>query len=425
YSLNRNISFLYYSGYAFFLGLMFFLIAFTFREPSRFAYFFEEYLDFVLHSIGTFFYLVFLRKFLDSKKVYPGIHKLLVVEQLSIIVSFTFYSWAYFFTDNFHLQFKIEVLTKFFWMAITIMFIILAIRKRNTLLDYLAIGHAILIFFASISFYFILFNPPFRNHLPEVFGSALFYFETGVCIELVFFLAALASKNKRDVIDRTKESERLKIKSERQEMEQQLAVFSAKQEERNRISADMHDELGSGLTAIRLMSEIVKQKMKPATLPEIDRISNSANELINKSNALIWTMKSDNDTLESLVAYIRTYTLEFFESTSIHCTVKMPNTIRAIELNGEKRRNIFLTVKETLNNTLKHSKAQTMQMVFEVSEELTIRITDDGVGIDFENLRQFGSGLKNMKQRIEGIGGRYSIQNNDNGGVTTLIELAI
>ena len=95
--------------------------------------------------------------------------------------------------------------------------------------------------------------------------------------------------------------------------------MAAQQDERNRISADMHDELGSGVTAIRLMSEIVKSKMKQTSLPEIEKISNSANDLLGKMNTIIWTMKSSNDTLESLVAYIRAHAIEFFDSTPIDC----------------------------------------------------------------------------------------------------------
>ena len=68
--------------------------------------------------------------------------------------------------------------------------------------------------------------------------------------------------------------------------------MAAKQEESDRISADMHDELGSGMTAIRLMSEIMKSKMKERSYPELEKISNSANDLLGKMNTIIWTMKS-------------------------------------------------------------------------------------------------------------------------------------
>jgi signal transduction histidine kinase len=268
-------------------------------------------------------------------------------------------------------------------------------------------------------------TPAFKKSLPEVLNNSLIYYELGLTIELVFFLAALAFKNKNDIVERTKERERLKLKNERQEFEKQVAVFSAKQEERNRISADMHDELGSGVTAIRLMSEIVKTKMREHTLPEINRISNSANDLINKMNTLIWTMKSENDSLESLIMYIRTYALEFFENTSIQCLLDIPAALMDIELSGEKRRNIFLSVKESLTNVLKHSKGDTVLISFLVGKKLIITISDNGVGIDMDKLRQFGNGLKNIKKRIEGIDGVYRIEKNEGAGTKSSFEIEI
>jgi len=224
-------------------------------------------------------------------------------------------------------------------------------------------------------------------------------------------------------VERTRESERLKLENERKEMEKQMAVLAAQQQERDRISADMHDELGSGVTAIRLMSEIVKSKMKEATLPEVEKISNSANDLITKMNTIIWTMTSSNDTIESLVAYLRTYAFEFFDNTNIECKFNLPSTIPRIELSGERRRNIFLAVKEALNNVLKHSKASRVQIDVAVTDRLIISIADNGLGIDFQNIRRFGNGLKNMQNRLENINGRFQIKNDS--GTIAVFEIAL
>jgi signal transduction histidine kinase len=249
------------------------------------------------------------------------------------------------------------------------------------------------------------------------------YYEVGLVLELMYFLAGLAYKNRKDIIERTKERERLRMENERKEMEMQMAILEAQQEERNRISADMHDELGSGVTAIRLMSEIVRTKMKGDTLPEIDKISNSANDLITKMNTIIWTMSSSNDSVENLITYIRTYALEFFESTNIDCEFNIPASVPHIQLSGEKRRNIFLAVKESLNNILKHAKAKKVFINVSVDDKLTISIQDDGVGIDFDTIRRFGNGLKNMKSRLERINGQFTIINN--GGALTQFKMSL
>ncbi|MES1219364.1 MAG: ATP-binding protein, partial [Bacteroidota bacterium] len=90
---------------------------------------------------------------------------------------------------------------------------------------------------------------------------------------------------------------------------------------------------------------------------------------------------------------------------------------------GDKRRNIFLCVKETLNNALKHSKASEITIDMQFDEKLKIRIADNGVGIDMSKLRQFGNGVQNMKRRMLSIGGDIKIEND--GGTVTTLELSL
>jgi signal transduction histidine kinase len=256
-----------------------------------------------------------------------------------------------------------------------------------------------------------------------VFSSSLFYYELGLFLELLFFLAGLSYKNRKQIIEQTREREQLKMENERKEFEKQLAVVTAQQEERNRISADMHDELGSGMTHIRLMSELAKSKMKQNIPPEIEKISQSADDVLNKMNAIIWSMNSKNDSLGNLVSYIRAYSTEYLEGTSVNCKVTIPHNIPEKELSGDKRRNIFLCVKETLNNMLKHSGATELTVDILTDEVLTIGIHDNGRGIDLQKIRQFGNGLQNIKRRMESIGGDFEITNNN--GTETILSLPL
>ena len=98
----------------------------------------------------------------------------------------------------------------------------------------------------------------------------------------------------------------------------------------------------------------------------------------------------------------------------------MPAEIPARELTGDKRRNIFLCVKETLTNSLKHAKASQVTIEFVIGSELVITIRDNGIGIDMDNLRENGNGLLNIRRRMERIGGTYSIVNTGDGTATTL-----
>jgi len=171
------------------------------------------------------------------------------------------------------------------------------------------------------------------------------------------------------------------------------------------------------------MSEIARNKMKENTPLEIEKISHSADEVLNKMNAIIWSMNSGNDTIDNLVSYIRSYAIEYFESTPITCRITTPEHIAPTEVTGDKRRNLFLCVKETLNNVLKHSKATELTIDFRIGKDLSIVISDNGIGIDMQKIRQFGNGLKNIAKRMESIGGTYQIENTT--GTTTVLRLPL
>lgn len=419
YLQSRNKEFVYYAIYTFCTAILLFLKSYLNLTANFFNYFYEEYLDFMILSGSVFSYLFFVRRFINSRQNYPALDKFLRLADWILLALCAVYTMIYFLTNEYNLLDIMENLViKIFFFIIGIVFIIYSIKRKDPLLNYLVAGNFALIIFSIMSQAIIQFDWRPAPAKGSILNRALFYYEIGLVVELGFFLTGLAYKNRRDIIDRVKERERLKLDNERKEFEKQVAVMAAQQEERDRISADMHDELGSGMTAIRLMSEIMKSKMKEQQFPELEKISNSANDLLGKMNTIIWTMKSSNDTLESLVAYIRAHATEYFDSTPISCTVQVPPVIPQVDVSGEKRRNIFLSVKEALNNAMKHSQASKIKIEITTRESrLMIRVSDNGVGIDQEQLRRFGNGLSNMRRRMESIDGQFRIENN---GMCTL-----
>ena len=91
-----------------------------------------------------------------------------------------------------------------------------------------------------------------------------------------------------------------------------------------------------------------------------------------------------------------------------------------MEMSGIKRRNIFLTVKEALNNIVKHAKATKVEIMVELNGHLRISVKDNGIGFDHERVKPFSNGLHNMEKRMKSIGGSFNLVNNDEG---TLIVL--
>jgi signal transduction histidine kinase len=421
YLQGANREYLYYSGYALFVGGMLFTKALYDFYSNTTSYFFESYLDFIMQCIGHGCYMFFMKEFLAARTRHRFLHRLYNFGVIMLVVSMVVYSFLHYFTDNYVAEYWTENATKFILLGMTLAFMIYSIRKwDDRLLRYIFWGNLCLFIFSLLSQVSVMIE---NRLLPGVFGSSLFYYEMGLFLELVFFLAGLNHKNRQLIIEQTKERERLRTENQMKEYEKEIAVYKAQQEERQRISADMHDELGAGMTAIRLMSEIARNKMKESTPVEIEKISHSADEVLNKMNAIIWCMNSGNDTLDNLVSYIRSYALEYFEGTPVECKVTTPRKIEPTELSGDKRRNVFLCVKETLNNALKHSGASEIKIEFEINHSLVIRISDNGVGIDMQRIRQFGNGLKNISRRMESIGGTYRIENNK--GTVTLLVLPL
>lgn len=423
YFLGRNLEFLYYSGYAFLICVMLFIKGIYSYHTSHFGFFQEGYLDFIMQSTGTLFYMRFMQKYLNTRKEHPFLQKLYDVGVVMLLLAMLAFTYAHYFTYNFLLENYLENITKGLLLIMVFIFLVYSVRRwDDRLLRYLFWGNFSLFIFSLFSL-LMLTGTIAAYKLPSIFGSSVFYYEMGILLELIFFLMGLNYKNRRQLVAQARERERLKAENMMAAYEREIAVYKGQQEERQRISADMHDELGSGMTAIRLMSEIARNKMKENTPVEIEKISRSADEVLNKMNAIIWSMNSGNDTVDNLVSYIRSYALEYFEGTSITCKILTPENINQRELTGDKRRNLFLCVKESLHNVIKHSRASEVRIYFVTDDVLTIRIVDNGVGIDLANLRQFGNGLKNIAKRMESIGGTYQIENN--GGTVTTLRLKL
>ena len=420
---GANREFLHYAAYAFFLGTMLFTKQFYYNRSTERNFFFESYMDFVLQGIGICFFMAFMIRFLETRKNFPFLHKLYVGGIIFLSAVLFLYTYIHHSSIDYYWENLLEnFITKIVLVVMIVIFLVYALRNwHHKLLRYLFWGNLLFLTFSLLSLVPILGGR--KLQFPGILNNSLILYEIGLLIELIFFLMGLTYKNRTQLIAQTRERERLRMENERKELEKQVAVMQAHQEERERISADIHDELGSGMTTIRLMSEIAKNKMKEKIPVEIEKISNSANEVLNKMNAIVWSMNSSNDTLDSLISYIRAYAIEFFDGTTIECKVNMPETIPPQEISGDKRRNVFLCVKETLNNVLKHSKADWLKIDIETNHSLTIKIADNGVGIEQEKIRRFGNGLKNIERRMKGIGGSYLISNN--GGTETKLELPL
>lgn len=189
--------------------------------------------------------------------------------------------------------------------------------------------------------------------------------------------------------------------------------MQAREEERDRIGREMHDDIGSALTTILYLSDDLKIKNKQPDPDIAEKISSTATGIVANMNDIIWSMNRQYDTIDDLIAYTRQQAVEFLQNHSLKYHFNMPDSIPDIHISGEQRRNIYLVIKESLHNIVKHSCASEVDISFQINEGLQACIHDNGKGFENRNQHRFGNGLKNMQLRMESIGGSFEIENNN------------
>ena len=199
-------------------------------------------------------------------------------------------------------------------------------------------------------------------------------------------------------------------------LEKELEIQKKVQEERERISHDMHDDLGAGISALKLQAEFIKQKVEDEMIKaDVDDLLKTAGEMNLSMREMLWSLNSDNDNLVNFMQYVAQYAENFFKKTDIKITVKREVYSPETKLNSEVRRNLFLCAKEAFNNIYKHSKASDINILFSLNnnEMFTMQIIDNGLGISEKS--SSGYGLQNMLKRMKVVGGECQISSSENG----------
>jgi signal transduction histidine kinase/ligand-binding sensor domain-containing protein len=196
-------------------------------------------------------------------------------------------------------------------------------------------------------------------------------------------------------------------------LEQQHAI----ERDRARIAKDIHDDLGAGLTQITLLSELARREMPGQSISQLDRISDTARKMTRTMDEIVWAVDPQHDTLSGLMDYISAYTEDFLRMAGIRCRMDLPSELPALRVDAELRYNLFLALKEALNNVVKHAHAAEVWLRLRVdSQTITLVVEDDGQGLlpagPKENSQRLssGRGLCNLEKRLTTVGGRCQVQ---------------
>jgi len=202
------------------------------------------------------------------------------------------------------------------------------------------------------------------------------------------------------------------------------------EKERSRISRDMHDEIGSGLSRIAILSELALQSenIGIAAQQQLEKISQSSRVLIDNIGEIIWSLNPENDSVAGLIAFMNQFGKKYFEDLPFDFAFNFTESVynNHTPISHKLRRNIFLVYKEILHNILKHSKASVIK-VFIIDEEtnkIVISVSDNGTGIDIGMQNQINqNGFQNMKKRMEEINGTIAITSLHGKG--TIIQFSV
>jgi two-component system sensor histidine kinase DesK len=212
------------------------------------------------------------------------------------------------------------------------------------------------------------------------------------------------------ILNREQEVEKEKLQLQTTLLQTELQRQKDIIHERERISRDMHDNIGAGISALKLQAEFLKQKLgnDPLVNRDIEELLNTSEDMNFSMRELMWGLQSHEERLGAFVSKALLQAETFLNKAQIHFddTVHIENDAAVIP--GPVRRELLFSLKEAINNIYKHSQAANVFIsVMQIGSTLVVEVKDNGIGLS--SARQTGNGLHNMQQRMKNIGGVFEI----------------
>jgi signal transduction histidine kinase len=251
-----------------------------------------------------------------------------------------------------------------------------------------------------------------------------------------WFTALVALTILGSVAGSVRHAVRLKLQRKIDAIQRERAIEA----ERGRIANDIHDDLGAGLTEIVILSELAQnpEGSQDTVQTDVRKVADKARVLARSLDEIVWAVNPENDTLDGFVSYACNFAHDYLQLARIRCRLAVPPSLPDIPLTGDIRHNLFMVLKEALNNIVKHAGASEVSIqVAAESAKFTIAIVDDGKGFRIEpkldgdagpaednaNRGRRRNGLSNMRKRMQKIEGQLDVQSQPGHG--TRVELTI
>jgi signal transduction histidine kinase/ligand-binding sensor domain-containing protein len=195
---------------------------------------------------------------------------------------------------------------------------------------------------------------------------------------------------------------------------------------RNRISRDLHDEVGSTLSSIGFLSSMALNDVginNAKAYKSLTSINESSHRMLDAMNDIIWSIQPQNDTLNNIIARMISFASEILEARKISLQYTIENEIKRLHLGLALRHDFYVIFKEAVNNLAKYSEATEASINLKyVHPYLILSITDNGKGFDIKNIKE-GNGLRNMESRAKKMGAQYELYSACEKGTTITLRV--
>lgn len=204
---------------------------------------------------------------------------------------------------------------------------------------------------------------------------------------------------------------------------------------RMRIATDLHDDIGTSLSRVAILSEVVKRQ-SPTTSPDATRmlseIGDTARSLVDAMSEIVWSVDPRREDVHDVLVRTREFAADLFQGTGIDWSFDAPDGLDQIRLAPERRRHLYLIMKEALANIARHARCASAACTVAMRDHrLNVEIHDDGRGFvsaldgDVDRRHERGHGLRNMRARAAALGGTLTIESAPDRGTRLTLNIPL
>lgn len=415
YFVTQRKDILYYALFLLFAALYFFINApytfFGIPEESVWNSAWYDYINTPVIIVENLFYLLFLKTFfadITNDKIAGNVFRITL--WLIPFLFLLFIILTLWHTDKEFIFYTVKLIT-----VIPSAIVAYIVFKRELPFARL-VGAGLICSIAGTTLTVCMIASGNYFHVNALFTSRylLFFIRIGVLCDMVFYFMAILYKWHAQ---------------EKQLAVEKLQSLLAVEKLTNKISAELHDDVGSTLSGINMYSHLMNDYLESGKYEEAKKsagiISRSAAEINQALSELVWAIKPETGTLQTLIQRLEEYAGNMAATKNMKVKINVPDYLYEHCLPMESRRNIYLFCKEAINNAVKYSNGTLLELsIKEANNKLEFSVSDNGKGYDPVTVRR-GNGLGNMQKRADEIGAKLIVQSKKDEGSLVSMQVKI